>query len=132
MTPLISLHDQQTLRKAHSVQQDPTHVPHRAFEWLPSGRCLHCPACLLNSLLQSRLGLTTTPSGLPPIPVTHGRAGLGSSTTPHNVKAQGKDRRVMIQEERASVEEERASQYTNTMHSLGEHSVGHSFNSSSF
>ncbi|KAK0148843.1 hypothetical protein N1851_010754 [Merluccius polli] len=42
--------------------------------------------------------------------VTNGRAGLGSSTTPRYNKAQGKDRRSLVQQEvRAAVEEERAS-----------------------
>ena len=42
--------------------------------------------------------------------VARGRAGLGSSTTPRYDKAEGKDRRALLQEEvRAAVEEERAS-----------------------
>ncbi|XP_067284127.1 uncharacterized protein [Pseudorasbora parva] len=42
--------------------------------------------------------------------VTHGRAGLGSGTTPRYNKAQGKDRRALVQQEvRVAVEEERAS-----------------------
>ncbi|KAJ8002289.1 hypothetical protein DPEC_G00178340 [Dallia pectoralis] len=42
--------------------------------------------------------------------VAHGRAGLGSSTTSRYNKAQGKDRRSLVQQEgRAAVEEERAS-----------------------
>jgi len=42
--------------------------------------------------------------------VTHERAGLGSSTTPHYNKATRKDRRVLVQDEvQASLEEQRSS-----------------------
>ncbi|CAL8367468.1 unnamed protein product [Lota lota] len=37
-----------TLWKAHSVLQNPTHVLHKALEWLPSGRRLRCPAARAN------------------------------------------------------------------------------------
>ncbi|KAJ8375795.1 hypothetical protein SKAU_G00063750 [Synaphobranchus kaupii] len=38
----------QTLGKAHTILQDPAHVLHRAFEKLPSGRRLRCPAARTN------------------------------------------------------------------------------------
>lgn len=42
--------------------------------------------------------------------VSQGRAGLGSSTTPHYDKAERKDRRALLQEQvRAAVEEEQGS-----------------------
>ncbi len=42
---LTQIYDQQTLRLASKIIKDPSHVLHSAFEWLPSGRRLRCPAC---------------------------------------------------------------------------------------
>ncbi len=42
---LTHIYDQQTLRLASKIIKDPSHVLHSAFEWLPSGRWLRCPAC---------------------------------------------------------------------------------------
>ena len=35
--------DQQTIRTAHRIIQDPSHTLHSVFKWLPSGRRLRCP-----------------------------------------------------------------------------------------
>ena len=37
--------DQQTIRTAHRILHDPSHILHSAFEWLPSGRRLRYPHC---------------------------------------------------------------------------------------
>jgi hypothetical protein len=42
---LSSIHDQQTLRLANRIMQDPSHALNPAFEWLPSGRRLPCLGC---------------------------------------------------------------------------------------
>ena len=42
---LSSIYEQQTLRLANRIMQDPSYALHPAFEWLPSGRRLCCPGC---------------------------------------------------------------------------------------
>lgn len=42
---LTLIHNQQTLRQAVKIINDPSHILHPAFQWLPSGRRLRCPAC---------------------------------------------------------------------------------------
>lgn len=40
--PLSTICEQQTLRLANRIIQDHSHALHSAFDWLPSGRWLHC------------------------------------------------------------------------------------------
>ncbi|KAK0146882.1 putative RNA-directed DNA polymerase from transposon BS [Merluccius polli] len=42
---LTTLCDQQTIKIAHRIIQDPAHILSSEFEWLPSGRRLRCPGC---------------------------------------------------------------------------------------
>ena len=42
---LAHVFNQQALRQAATIINDPSHILHPAFEWLPSGRRLRCVAC---------------------------------------------------------------------------------------
>ena len=42
---LSTLCEQQTVKLARRILQDPSHIMSSVFEWLPSGRRLRCPCC---------------------------------------------------------------------------------------
>lgn len=49
-TSLQAIFEQATLKQAHKIVSDPSHVPHTVHELLPCGKGFRVPHCKLNRL----------------------------------------------------------------------------------